>query len=119
MNKKTVVAFYVDTNENIIKTWTCRVSRDIEMSDVIVHKNTLFSFFSMYDEAEFEVIQIKLFNNLTVDMSILRKYISDNKIYCHGKNKNGSLVVIDSGYRFTLSNFIEQTLIQGINIEYI
>ena len=120
MNKKTIVAFYVDAKEEILKSWTCKVSKNIEIEDVSVPLNTVFSFFSTSEDVNFELVQIKLpKTHANVQMEVLRKYISERKIYCYGKNENGTLVVKGARKHFTLINFIEQVSGQGINIVYI
>ena len=73
MSKKTVIAFYVGSNEGILKCWSCKVSKDIDMIDVSVPANTIFSFFSTSENVGLEIVQIKLLSNITVYNCILLK----------------------------------------------
>ena len=120
MNKKTVIAFYVSTIEGIIKTWQCKVRSDIEMIDVTVPLNTMFSFFSTQNEANLEVVQIKLLSNFTVgEVKMLKNIISENKIYCYGNNIDGSLVVKTSDEEMVLKDFFNSWTDFDVSIEFI
>ena len=118
--KKTVIAFYVSIKERIIKTWRCEVSSDIEMSDVTVPDNTMFSFFSKQKNAVLDYVQIKILDNVTVgELNMLRSAIYDDTIYCYGKDRDGSLVVRSSNKELILRNFFEDYINCGIRFEFI
>ena len=89
------------------------------MIDVSVPANTIFSFFSTSENVGLEIVQIKLLSNITVDMSVFKKYIVNQTVFCYGENKNGVLVVRGENKKFELKNFIWKILVQGMNIVYI
>lgn len=108
MKKKKVVAVYLSKNEKIHKLWIKDVSYDIEMIDITVPENTLYSFFTTNEKADLKVTEKKLSkNNSSVWVKGYKDLIHDNKIYCYGCRKGLNLVVTNSKEQIYLNEFFK------------